>query len=75
MRRVLTLSAVAALLFGCAAISKKDSTVCAEYRGIICATAPECSMDQTRGCRVCQCSPGAADVNGNLPTGVAPDRR
>jgi hypothetical protein len=75
MRRTLILSAMAAMLSGCAAIAKRDTTVCAEYRGLFCATAPECSMDQARGCRVCQCSPAAADVNGNLPTGVAPDQR
>ena len=75
MVRALMLAAMAAMLFGCAGISKKDTTVCSEYRGLVCATAPECSMDQTRGCRVCQCSPAAADVNGNLPTGVAPDQR
>jgi len=52
-----------------------DKTVCPEYRSLTCASAPECSMDSARGCRVCQCSRSHADQYGTLPTGVPPDRR
>lgn len=71
--RNVTLGALVALvlfgLVGCAASLKNDSTICEEYRSLRCITAPECSMDQRRGCRVCQCSP----VNRQNP--VPPDRR
>ena len=54
---------------------RKDKTVCAEYREMRCATAPECSYDQGRGCRVCQCSPAGANQDGQLPSGISPDQR
>ncbi len=73
MVRVFLAVLAAASLAGCATM-KGDKTVCPEYRGLHCATAPECSMDQARGCRVCQCQ--AADrSDGRLPTGVPPDLR
>ena len=58
-----------------------DQTVCPEYRDMRCVTAPECSLDVARGCRVCQCSPANGDEKGTprgpprLPSGVPPDRR
>jgi hypothetical protein len=54
-----------------------DGTVCAEYRELRCATPRECSMDRERGCLVCRCGapPVATWPNGQLPSGVAPDRR
>ncbi|MFC1610016.1 hypothetical protein ACFL6C_03600 [Myxococcota bacterium] len=30
------------------------NTVCPEHRSLRCFSAPECSMDHARGCRVCQ---------------------
>ncbi|MGC4122258.1 MAG: hypothetical protein QM765_48280 [Myxococcales bacterium] len=60
-------------LSGCATL-KSDKTVCPEYRDLRCATAPECSMDAERGCRVCQCAPSRTE-DGKLPTGVPPDHR
>jgi hypothetical protein len=54
---------------------KNDESVCPEYRNIICATAPECSTDPQRGCKVCQCSPAAADADGKIPSATSPDRR
>ncbi len=53
------------------------ATVCPEHRDLRCATARECSMDRARGCLVCACAaPSAASwPNGQLPSGVAPDRR
>lgn len=68
-------AALVAAASGCATM-KADATVCPEYRNLRCATAPECSMDEQRGCRVCACSPArAADREGNLPNPVAPDLR
>jgi hypothetical protein len=62
-------------LAGCAHM-QGDATVCPEYRALRCATAPECSMDQARGCRVCACSPSrSADREGRLTNPIAPDQR
>ncbi len=69
-------------LCGCTTLST-NKTVCAEYRDLICATAPECSMDRARGCQVCQCRPPAyfgppanfGREGGGLPSGIPPDRR
>lgn len=74
MRAVAATILLAVSLTGCATL-KSDKTVCSEYRDLRCATAPECSMDAERGCRVCQCSPAAQGQEGGLPTGVPPDRR
>lgn len=68
MRKVLLLGAVASLLTvtGCRALRgsfyslENDKTVCPEYRDLMCMSAVECSMDEKRGCRVCQCSPADA---------------
>ena len=73
-RRIGMLAAMLAALAGCATM-KNDKTVCAEYRGLRCASAPECSMDMARGCQVCQCSPAVQGQEGGLPSGVPPDRR
>lgn len=73
-----TWSALVALAVaaGCAHPLRADGTVCPEYRELRCATAPECSMDERRGCRVCACGqPPAADRTGSLPSGVQPDQR
>jgi hypothetical protein len=64
-------------LGGCATVgSTMGSDICPEYRSMRCMTAPECSMDQQRGCRVCACS-GArpADREGRLTNPIAPDQR
>ena len=76
MRRM---SWILAGLASCAASScvtmKSNETVCPEHRSMRCATAPECSMDYGRGCRVCQCGPAAKGREGGLPSGVPPDQR
>ncbi len=60
---------------GCAQL-KSNKTVCPEYRDMLCASAPECSMDYQRGCHVCQCRPAAAIGAGStLPSGLSPDHR
>jgi hypothetical protein len=45
-----------ALLSGCAHFVN-DTSVCPESRDLHCLTPPECSLDDARGCRICQCSP------------------
>jgi hypothetical protein len=42
-------------LAGCATLAK-DESVCPEYRDLRCPAGASCSMDQARGCRVCQCN-------------------
>ena len=52
---------------------QKDRTVCPEYRELRCVAGTRCSMDQARGCRVCQCAPfdqppeGPPDDNAQPP--------
>ncbi len=73
------LAAVLGLLSlgGCATVgSTVGSDVCPEYRSMRCMTAPECSMDHQRGCRVCTCAPAASGDRGDrLPNPIPPDRR
>jgi hypothetical protein len=52
MRSLLLL--LAAALLACAH-TPKDKTICPEHRSLTCVGGVECTMDQTRGCRVCQC--------------------
>jgi hypothetical protein len=59
-------------LVGCASF-KHDTTVCSEDRALRCATAPECSFDRKRGCKVCQCSAPGADRQGRFVTVGSPD--
>ncbi len=54
--RVFLLLAVAS----CATL-RNDATVCAEYRELRCAAGTSCSMDQARGCKVCQCAKAFSD--------------
>ncbi|HEY3445820.1 MAG TPA: hypothetical protein VGK67_05610 [Myxococcales bacterium] len=56
---------------GCATL-KSNQAVCAEYRELRCAGAPECSMDSARGCQVCQCLSGMNHGEGGLPRGIPP---
>jgi len=58
MRKLLLAAAAAAALLACTrgARPTKDRTVCPESQDLICLTAPTCTMDEARGCRVCQCS-------------------
>lgn len=67
-------AAFSVLLGACATLSS-DASVCPEYRDVRCATAPECSVDRDRGCRVCQCSAAGAEDGRELPTAVPPDER
>ena len=73
--RLLLLSLTVAWLAagGCATMTN-DTTVCPEYRDLRCATAPECSMDKQRGCRLCSCT-AARSTGGEMPSPVQPDIR
>ena len=42
-------------LFLAAACAMNDKDLCPESQGMHCATAPDCTRDSARGCRVCQC--------------------
>jgi hypothetical protein len=44
---------IALLLASACAMNDKD--LCPESQGTRCATAPDCTRDSARGCRVCQC--------------------
>lgn len=58
-------------LSSCAALRPPpDKTVCPESRDLRCIAGSECSMDATRGCRVCQCASISEPMNG-----VQPDNR
>jgi hypothetical protein len=48
-------------LCACAHVTQ-DQTVCPESRDVRCLTRTVCTMDASRGCRVCQCE--AASVEG-----------
>jgi hypothetical protein len=67
MRRLFLLLLLTA---GCA-WAKKDTSVCPEYRDQHCVAGQSCSMDNARGCRVCQCDPMDPNV-GAPPNGIAP---
>jgi hypothetical protein len=55
-----------ALTLGCAhSKQKKDGTICPEFRDQVCLAGQDCTMDQSRGCRVCQCV--SFDSNGFTP--------
>ena len=64
---------VRALLFAAAAAalscshfqSTSDRTLCPESREMVCLTALNCTLDEARGCRVCQCS--TATMPGGRP--------
>ncbi|BDG10593.1 hypothetical protein [Anaeromyxobacter paludicola] len=74
MKTLLALCLLA--LAGCATL-RSDETVCPEYRDLRCLTAPECSLDRTRGCRVCQCrkvDAAPAKEDGRLPSNLPPDQ-
>jgi hypothetical protein len=59
------------LLVSCATL-KHDQTVCPEYRDLRCATEVTCSFDQSRGCRVCSCSPASDGVAVPPPESTIP---
>jgi hypothetical protein len=65
MRRFL-LSVMAVGALGCSSV--KESGVCPEASSLSCLSSPECSMDRTRGCKVCQCAKPFENP-------VAPDKR
>jgi len=66
VRALLALAAAAATLSCAHFRSTNDRTLCPESRELVCLTAPDCSMDEARGCRVCQCSSG-------VPAGGRPE--
>jgi hypothetical protein len=47
---------LASAVLGCASVSSRESGLCPESASLHCMSAPECSTDRTRGCKVCQCS-------------------
>jgi hypothetical protein len=66
MRRLVLLAA-AGLALSCSHFQNtKDKTLCPESRDMVCLTAPDCTMDDARGCRVCRCSPAT-------PAGTRPE--
>ena len=67
-----TLMLIPVLLLACGHRSKKgEAARCPEYQGMVCFPhEPECSMDRTRGCQVCQC-PSIDGPSNPIP----PDRR
>lgn len=55
MRRLLFLPLVAVL--GCANVSQQEGGgLCPESASLSCLSAPECSYDRDRRCKVCQCT-------------------
>jgi hypothetical protein len=58
-------------LLACATM-KNDQTVCAEYRGLRCMSTTSCSMDQSRGCKVCRCDPVSGTGADGNPTVLNP---
>lgn len=63
-------------LLGACATLKNDRTVCPEYRELRCVGGAECSMDEVRGCKVCQCAsmdPETTDRQGRIPDQRNPD--
>jgi hypothetical protein len=67
--RTLLLGSLLALL-GCASVSSHESGLCPESASLHCMSAPECSMDRNRGCKVCSCSQSNVPYNP-----VSPDQR
>jgi hypothetical protein len=65
------IACVLLVLGGACASMRKDTTVCPEYRSLRCATEPDCTMDSSRGCRVCRCSP-ADDLDVPPPEAARP---
>jgi hypothetical protein len=45
----------ALLALGACRHVKNDPAVCPEYRDLRCVAGARCSMDKSRGCKVCQC--------------------
>jgi hypothetical protein len=77
MRPFLLLLAAAALSCSHLRQSSRDKTLCAESRELVCLTAPDCTMDEARGCRVCQCSTGSMSIQPEdygRPPGAPRDR-
>jgi hypothetical protein len=66
--RYLLLASLVALL-GCANVSTQEGGgVCPESASLTCLTAPQCSYDRDRHCKVCQCTKGIYNA-------VPPDER
>jgi hypothetical protein len=68
MRRLLLCPLLA--LLGCASVSSHESGLCPESASLRCMSAPECSMDRSRGCKVCACTQSNVPYNP-----VNPDQR
>ena len=62
--RALALLAAAVLCCAYLRPSPKDKTLCEESRDLVCLTVATCTMDEARGCRVCQCSSAMQPVGG-----------
>ena len=57
-------------LLSCASVSSRESGLCPESASLQCMSAPECSMDKNRGCKVCSCTQSNVPYNP-----VNPDQR
>jgi hypothetical protein len=67
MRALLPL--VLATLLGCASVAGQEGgNVCPESASLHCLTAPQCSYDRDRHCKVCECTKGIYNA-------VPPDER
>jgi hypothetical protein len=76
MKKLLVMCALL-MIGGCAAM-KKDTSVCPEYRNLRCGGDTICTMDQSRGCRVCRCqapnwNKDQPPDNPPTPPGVGPN--
>jgi hypothetical protein len=61
VRPLLLAAAAAAAALSCSHFqSTSDRTLCSESREMVCLTTLDCTMDDARGCRVCQCSSAMA---------------
>jgi hypothetical protein len=58
------------VLLSCASVSSHESNLCPESASLHCMSAPECSMDRNRGCKVCSCTQSNTPYNP-----VNPDQR
>lgn len=71
MKRLLAAVWIAAAA-GCGSYLS-DTSMCPESRTLRCITPLECSLDDARGCRVCQCA-AAGQVAPATPNPLPTDR-
>lgn len=74
LMRIIVAGAYLLVAVGGCAPFHNDTTVCSQYREVRCATAPECSYDRARGCRVCRCSRSGSGWLAPAPLSDAPNQ-